>query len=387
MKDVSPRVNRHALPRFWRDARFWRRSCGTAGLAALMLTTMLTSAQAQQAYFRGEANSNDSVTVNLSVIDKLKGGPAPLQAPSFAAPTAPPVSSQTAPPTPMSAKPQPAPTASLAPPPNQAPQSTLLVPNSSSGSGNTVAATPPPVPSLPLPKPAQAAKPAPMPAAPPPKPQIAAEPAPKPAAPQPAPEAPPASTIEAPQTAAVAPAPAPTPAASQAEEQAATAAPASPPPAPAITPEPAPAQPAPAQSAPAQSAPAQAAAAEEPQVASVDLTAVDSSGVMKNNDGLSVLFSRESQDLPSAAETALSELAEELKGNETLTLKLLGYSEPMGEAQSKPRRLSLFRALAVRTYLLKQGIDSRRMTVQALGTKDDSPDRPKNRVDLIVSGA
>lgn len=122
-------------------------------------------------------------------------------------------------------------------------------------------------------------------------------------------------------------------------------------------------------------------------MASVDLTAVDSSGVMKNNDGLSVLFSRDSQDLPSAAETALAELAEELKGNESLTLKLLGYSEPIGEAQSKPRRLSLFRALAVRTYLLKQGIDSRRMTVQALGTKDESPDRPKNRVDLIVSGA
>ncbi|MAO93072.1 MAG: hypothetical protein CMM78_10495 [Rhodospirillaceae bacterium] len=377
MKDVSPCVNRHALPRFWRQPKFWRLSGGTVGLAALMLSTMLTSAQAQQAYFRGEANSNDSVTVNLSVIDKLKGGPAPLQAPSFATPAAPPVISQTAPPKPMSTKPQPAPAAGLAPPPSQAPQSTLLVPNAPSGSGNSVAATPPPVPSLPLPKPAKAATPAPTPASPPPKPQIAAEPAPKPAVPQPAPEAPPASTIEAPQTAAVEPSPAPAPTATQTEEQAATPAPASPPPAPAITPEP----------APAQSAPAQPAAAEEPQVASVDLTAVDSSGVMKNNDGLSVLFSRDSQDLPSAAETALAELAEELKGNESLTLKLLGYSEPIGEAQSKPRRLSLFRALAVRTYLLKQGIDSRRMTVQALGTKDESPDRPKNRVDLIVSGA
>ncbi len=91
--------------------------------------------------------------------------------------------------------------------------------------------------------------------------------------------------------------------------------------------------------------------------------------------------------MPNEAEAALSELAQRMKANSSLSLKLLGYSEPIGDAESKPRRLSLFRALSVRTYLLKQGIDSRRMTVQALGSKDESADRPKNRVDLILSGA
>ncbi|MDF1751104.1 MAG: OmpA family protein [Alphaproteobacteria bacterium] len=366
MRDIKPSLNRHSLP------HFWRLSGGTAALAALMFSTMLSSAQAQQAYFRGEANNNDSVIVNLSVINKLTGGPAPLQTPSFATPAAPPVSTltaptQPAPAKPMPAKPQPSTSAGLAPPPSQPPQSTLLVPAApTASSGAAVAATPPPVPSLPLPTPA---KPAAKPAPPPPKPQLAAEPAPKPAAPKPAPSKAPASTLETTQTAtAIEPPPVPKPA-------------------PAATPSPAPMTPPPAPSITPQPAPTETAQSETPQVASVNLRNTDSSGVMRNDDGLSVLFSRDSQDLPDAAENALEELAKTLKGNETLTLKLLGYSEPIGEAQSKPRRLSLFRALAVRTYLLKQGIDSRRMTVQALGTKDDTPDRPKNRVDLIVSGA
>lgn len=118
----------------------------------------------------------------------------------------------------------------------------------------------------------------------------------------------------------------------------------------------------------------------------MNLTELDSSGILRREDGLSVLFTRDSQDLPASAQPALTELAGRMNADEDLTLTLHGYSEAIGDSGSKPRRLSLFRALAVRTFLLKEGIDSRRMNVQALGTKDDNADRPPNRVDLTVNG-
>jgi outer membrane protein OmpA-like peptidoglycan-associated protein len=93
----------------------------------------------------------------------------------------------------------------------------------------------------------------------------------------------------------------------------------------------------------------------EDKVASVDLTALDSAGILRRDNGLSILFTRDSQDLPASAEPALTELAARMNDNEDLTLTLLGYSEAIGDSGSKPRRLSLFRALAVRTFLAEGG--------------------------------
>lgn len=44
--------------------------------------------------------------------------------------------------------------------------------------------------------------------------------------------------------------------------------------------------------------------------------------------------------------------------------------------------MSLFRALSVRTYLMKKGIRSTRIDVRALGKKDDGA--PADRVDVII---
>ncbi len=367
------------------------------GLSALLTGTTSLTAAAQQAYFRGEAEPDNSVIVNLSVIDKLTSG-APSTAPqTFGTPmpVAPPAQMQAPMPqavAPQSAVPQTAAPSNVAPPPSAAPRSTLLV---DPATGSPAAATPKqaPAPVAPPPKPALADQSAPLPkptpAPPPPDTQTNTASIPKPApAPQPAPEpAPePQATPEPPPQ----PAPAEPP---KSEIAAAPAEPAPPPPAPAPAAAPEPPQPPSSEITPPPSATTEApAAAEEqpksdeaPQVASVDLTAVDRAGIASNEDGISVLFTKDSQDLPKAAEVALTELAERVKANDAMTVKLLGYSEPIGEAQSKPRRLALFRALAVRTFLLKQGIDSRRMTVQALGTKDPHEGRAANRVDLIVA--
>ncbi|MCH8925159.1 MAG: OmpA family protein [Proteobacteria bacterium] len=52
---------------------------------------------------------------------------------------------------------------------------------------------------------------------------------------------------------------------------------------------------------------------------------------------------------------------------------------------SAARRLSLSRALAVRAYLIEQGVRSTRMDVRALG--DKVPDGPADRVDVLPQAA
>ena len=84
-----------------------------------------------------------------------------------------------------------------------------------------------------------------------------------------------------------------------------------------------------------------------------------------------------------AAGTQLDNIAKSLKGNEALRLQLLAYSGGASQTPSQARRLSLSRALAVRSHLIKQGIRSTRIDVRALGNKSEGG--PPDRVDLIVT--
>jgi len=59
----------------------------------------------------------------------------------------------------------------------------------------------------------------------------------------------------------------------------------------------------------------------------------------------------------------------------------MAYAGGGGDA-SKARRLSLSRALAVRTYLIEQGIGSTRIDVRALGNAAEGG--PPDRVDLLM---
>jgi len=52
-----------------------------------------------------------------------------------------------------------------------------------------------------------------------------------------------------------------------------------------------------------------------------------------------------------------------------MRLQLKGYAGSAKGSPSQARRVSLFRALSVRTYLMKQGVRSTRMDVRALGNK------------------
>lgn len=71
-----------------------------------------------------------------------------------------------------------------------------------------------------------------------------------------------------------------------------------------------------------------------------------------------------------------------MKNDSSVRIQLLGYAGSTKDSASKARRLSLFRALSVRTYLMKQGIRSTRMDVRALGNRVE--DGTLDRVDAVI---
>ena len=72
-----------------------------------------------------------------------------------------------------------------------------------------------------------------------------------------------------------------------------------------------------------------------------------------------------------------------MSGDDRLRLQLLAYASGASRSASRARRLSLSRALAARSYLIKEGVRSTRIDVRALGNKTQGG--PPDRIDLIVT--
>lgn len=97
---------------------------------------------------------------------------------------------------------------------------------------------------------------------------------------------------------------------------------------------------------------------------------------------LQVVFGATASKLPAAAKDGLKALALKLKGKETLRLQLFAYAGGRDMSSSKARRMSLSRALSVRSFLIENGIRSTRIDVRALGSK--TAKKPLNRVDVNI---
>ena len=95
-----------------------------------------------------------------------------------------------------------------------------------------------------------------------------------------------------------------------------------------------------------------------------------------------VVFAGEDTRLPDGAEAVLDPIAAHASADDNLRIQLRAYAGGSEISASKARRLSLSRALAVRSYLIEQGVRSTRIDVRALGDKVD--DDPVNRVDIDV---
>jgi outer membrane protein OmpA-like peptidoglycan-associated protein len=100
-------------------------------------------------------------------------------------------------------------------------------------------------------------------------------------------------------------------------------------------------------------------------------------------ESLEIRFAAGIADLDDTSKASLDKLVDNLKGDEKSRLQLLAYASEDQASPSKARRLSLSRALAVRSYLISKSIRSTRIDVRALG--DQVPSGAPDRVDLKVT--
>lgn len=101
-----------------------------------------------------------------------------------------------------------------------------------------------------------------------------------------------------------------------------------------------------------------------------------------DDDGLRLLFDNGSAKLSDSARSNLQSLTAQMGADEALQVQLVAYAEGTAETSSQARRLSLSRALAVRSFLIDQGVRSTRMDIRALGNKAE--DGPADRVDVVL---
>jgi outer membrane protein OmpA-like peptidoglycan-associated protein len=142
----------------------------------------------------------------------------------------------------------------------------------------------------------------------------------------------------------------------------------------------APAAPAPVATAPStpEPAPAPKPAAETAAVppAAKDPVASAPSGAGE----YSLAFGSGSFELNNAARAQLDSIVKNMGSDENMRIQLQAYAEGDSNNASKARRLSLSRALQVRSYLIDKGVRSTRIDVRALGA--NVPSGPADRVDI-----
>jgi len=108
------------------------------------------------------------------------------------------------------------------------------------------------------------------------------------------------------------------------------------------------------------------------------------SAATSTGTGLRVTFGTGESDLSPASAAAIHAMVKSAPSGETTSFNVVAYAAGTPEDPSTARRLSLARALAVRSALIADGIASARIYVRALGAVagDSEPDR----VDLAVLG-
>jgi outer membrane protein OmpA-like peptidoglycan-associated protein len=97
--------------------------------------------------------------------------------------------------------------------------------------------------------------------------------------------------------------------------------------------------------------------------------------------GTRILYTGESDDVPAASTAELDTIAQDLLANQDKRIQVMAFAAGTEETESKARRKSLARGLAIRSYLIKAGVPSTRIDVRALGNKVEGG--PADRVDII----
>jgi outer membrane protein OmpA-like peptidoglycan-associated protein len=137
------------------------------------------------------------------------------------------------------------------------------------------------------------------------------------------------------------------------------------------------AAPAPAAGAPAAAAPAAAASAPPPAAPPLAASLPPSRA---GQPSARLAFAADSADPPADLRNEMRDVVEQLRRAPDGRLRIEGFAA--GEDANRSRRLSLSRALAVRAYLIDQGLASTRMDVFARGNQPE--DGPADRVDVTL---
>jgi outer membrane protein OmpA-like peptidoglycan-associated protein len=100
-------------------------------------------------------------------------------------------------------------------------------------------------------------------------------------------------------------------------------------------------------------------------------------------DDLRVRFEGDAAELSAQAREQLAGLAERLAADPESRVQIRAFAAPTEDSGSAARRLSLKRALEVRSFLASRGVRSTRMDVRALGSSTD--EQPYDRVDITAA--
>jgi outer membrane protein OmpA-like peptidoglycan-associated protein len=105
------------------------------------------------------------------------------------------------------------------------------------------------------------------------------------------------------------------------------------------------------------------------------------SGATVPAGGFRILYTGDSDDVPATATGDLDKVAADMNADQNKRIQILAYAAGTEDTESKARRKSLARGLAIRSYLIKAGVPSTRIDVRALGSKADGG--PADRVDIV----
>ena len=101
-------------------------------------------------------------------------------------------------------------------------------------------------------------------------------------------------------------------------------------------------------------------------------------------NGLRITFAADQAELNPASAAAIDSIVQNAQASANSSFNVVAYAAGTPEDPSTARRLSLARALAVRSALIADGVGSSQIYVRALGSQTN--DGPPDRVDVTLLG-
>ena len=96
-----------------------------------------------------------------------------------------------------------------------------------------------------------------------------------------------------------------------------------------------------------------------------------------------MVFAPNVTDMPDQSKATLTKVVAAMKADDQIHVQLVAYASGLPDQASQARRISLSRAITLRSYLMEQGVKSARIDVRALGNRSDGG--PQDRVDIVAN--